>query len=189
MSIKIKTPSEQDIYSFFTSLQSDELYNFTFYQDANNPVVALQLSNTILKDNSMKIFGIFNGTKMIGYGHLKFLTKDTMRHVCQFGLVVHSGNQGKGYGKMLTNHMITWAEKNGFKKIWLTVYSDNITALKLYDKLGFQIEGIFMYNEYFKNLPRHAVSMALFFDANPIAERQKLTKQISEILKKEKTEL
>lgn len=177
MSLIIKSPTEKDIYSFFTSLSDGVLYNFTLYPHANTKQVTLKLSKTLPKDKTQKIFGAFENGKMVGFGNLRFFPKETMKHVCQFGIVISDSNQGKGYGKMLSTKMIDWAMKNKFKKIWLNVYSDNPKAIGLYKTLGFQIEGIFMYNEYFVDKPRHTISMALFFDCNPFQERKKLWKK------------
>lgn len=174
-----KTPSEKDIYSFFTSLSEDTLYNFTLYPGANTRNEALKLSRTLLKNKSQKIFGAFNEGKMIGFGILKFFLKKTRKHVCQFGMVINDLHQGRGYGKALGEHVISWAKKHNFKKVWLNVYSDNAKAIKLYKNLGFQREGIFMYDEYFENKPRHSLSMALFFDLDPCEERGKLWEDLS----------
>lgn len=183
MPIIIRTPSKKDIYSFFITLSNNVLYNFSLFPNANTKDVALELSNTLLKNKTHKIYGLFEDNKMVGFGILKFLPKETMKTVCQFGIVISDLSQGKGYGKILSKHMISWAEKNNFKKIWLTVYSDNERAIKLYTQLGFQTEGIFMYNEYFKETPRNSLSMALFFDIDPRLERKKLWERLSKTLK------
>lgn len=182
MSIITKTPTDKDIYSFFLSLSDNDLYNFSLYPNANTRRVALKLSKTILKDKSQKIFGLFKEGEMIGFGILKFLPKPTMKQICNFGLVITTIHQGRGYGFTLAKSMIHWAKQNNYKKIWLTAYSENIRAIKLYKKLGFQMEGIFMYNEYFGETPRHALSMALFFDLNPVNERKKLWQHLSKTL-------
>lgn len=182
MPIIIRTPLERDIYSFFLSLSDNTLYNFSLYEDANTKNKALMLSGTLLRDKNQKIFGVFDGEKMVGFGILKFFSKKTRKHVCQLGIVINDSYQGMGYGKDLGDKMINWAKENNFKKIWLTVYNDNIRAIKLYKKLGFQREGIFMYDEYFGNKPRHSLSMALFFDRNPAEERGKLWENLSKTL-------
>jgi RimJ/RimL family protein N-acetyltransferase len=182
MHMKIKSPSEKDIYSFFLSLSDNVLYNFSLYPNANTKKVASKLSKTLLIEKSQKIFGIFEKDQMVGFGILKFLPKETRKCVCQFGLVISDLYQNKGFGKALAKYMIDWAKENNFKKIWLTVYSDNTRAIKLYNELGFQMEGIFMYNEYFNEEPRHSLSLALFFNENPRIERKLLWESLSEKL-------
>ena len=182
MSAIIKTPLEKDIYSFFLSLSNDTLYNFSHYPDANTKKEALRLSVTILKDKNQRIFGAFDGEKMVGFGILKFFSKKTRKQVCQLGIVISDLYQGMGYGKTLCERMTGWAKENDFKKIWLTVYNDNVKEIKIYKKLGFQIEGIFMYDEYFGDKPRHSLSMGLFFDRDPDEERRKIWESLSKTL-------
>lgn len=182
MSTIVRTPSKKDICSFFLSLSDNTLYNFSLYPDANTKIEALKLSSALLKDKNQKIFGVFDEKKMVGFGILKFFSKKTRKRVCQFGMVINDLYQGMGYGKILGERMISWAKEANFKKIWLTVYSENIRAIKLYKKLGFQKEGIFMYDEYFGNTPRHSLSMALFFDKDPAKEREELWENLSRML-------
>lgn len=178
----IKTPSEKDIYNFFSSLSDRTLCNFTLYTNANNLKVALGLSRALLKEKNQKIFGLFEREKMVGFGILKFFAKKSREYVCQLGMVIGDAYQQKGYGKNLIKFMIGWAKTNGYKKIWLNVYSDNIRAIKLYKNFGFQKEGIFMYDECFKGKFRHSISLALFFEVDPREERRKLWEDLSKTL-------
>lgn len=182
MRTTIKTPSEEDIYIFFLSLSDQTLYNFTLYPNSNNPKVALGLSKTLLKEKNQKIFGLFRKEEMVGFGILKFFAKKSRLHICQLGIAIGDQHQRKGYGNNLLKNMTDWAKKNKYEKIWLNVYSDNIRAIKLYRDFGFQREGIFMYDEYFKNKPRHSISMALFFNVDPHKERRKLWENLSKTL-------
>jgi len=182
MSIKIKIPTEGNIYHFFLSLSDKVLYDFNPYPDANSKIGAKMLSQTLLKDKSQKIFGIFDGKKMAGFGFLKASPKETMKEVCQFGVVINEQYQGLGYGRTLSKGMVESAKKNHIKKIWLTVFSDNNRAINLYKSLGFGIEGIFMRNENFGKIRRHVISMALFFDGDPEKERKELWDKVSKAL-------
>lgn len=49
---------------------------------------------------------------------------------------------GYGIGKNLLGESIAWADTNGIQKITLNVLETNTNAIKLYQKLGFEIEGI-----------------------------------------------
>lgn len=48
---------------------------------------------------------------------------------------------GYGIGKNLLTESIAWADANGIQKIALNVLETNDKAIKLYQKLGFEIEG------------------------------------------------
>lgn len=49
---------------------------------------------------------------------------------------------GYGIGKNLLAESIAWADANGIQKITLNVLETNDKAITLYQKLGFEIEGI-----------------------------------------------
>lgn len=54
------------------------------------------------------------------------------------GLGVLKHSQGKGLGEILTRHAIEWATANETIEILdLAVLSENVPAIKLYEKLGF----------------------------------------------------
>lgn len=103
--------------------------------------------------------------EIVAYSYLKFFPeKKTKKHIASLGIVVAPDYQGKKIGKKLMLYMHAWAKKNDIKKIWLTTYFRNKPALCLYKKLGYQVEGVFMYDELGKYGWDHIVSMALMLD-------------------------
>jgi RimJ/RimL family protein N-acetyltransferase len=63
-------------------------------------------------------------------------------HKVEFGVCVLQEFWGYGIGKNLLEQSISWADSNGIKKITLNVLETNEKAIKLYQNLGFEIEGI-----------------------------------------------
>ncbi|MGA1870272.1 MAG: N-acetyltransferase family protein [bacterium] len=112
----------------------------------------------------------------IAYSYLRFFPgKKTKKSNASLGIVVAPAYQGQGVGMKLMHHMHNWAKKNKIKKIWLATYSRNKPALNLYKRLGYEIEGIFVYDEFGHHGWDHVVSMALMLDeklynANEIRE-------------------
>ncbi len=45
--------------------------------------------------------------------------------------------RGRGINKLIVEALLEWAKKNGLNEIRLTVYQDNIPAIKAYEKAGF----------------------------------------------------
>lgn len=45
--------------------------------------------------------------------------------------------RGKGINKLIVDALLEWAKDNGLIEIRLTVYQDNIPAIKAYEKAGF----------------------------------------------------
>lgn len=64
-------------------------------------------------------------------------------HVASLGMMVHDDFQGHGVGSALMQAAIELAENwLNISRIELEVYTDNTIAQGLYQKFGFQIEGI-----------------------------------------------
>ncbi len=56
-----------------------------------------------------------------------------------YGFYVRSDKQGQGYGKSLLNYVFDIVKKDNFSEIGLTVKPSNLSAVKLYEHLGFRI--------------------------------------------------
>jgi ribosomal protein S18 acetylase RimI-like enzyme len=48
---------------------------------------------------------------------------------------------GQGIGRALLNRSLDYGRENGFAALWLTVWSENKGALKLYRETGLRIVG------------------------------------------------
>jgi len=64
------------------------------------------------------------------------------RHAGYIGMCVRDDWHGKGVGSALMGAMVDLADNwIGYRRLELTVYTDNAAALALYRKFGFDIEG------------------------------------------------
>lgn len=80
--------------------------------------------------------------KIVGIGTISSSYKIKSRHCGELGIVVAQAYQGKGIGTSIINQLIDWAKQNGTTtRIQLDTRKDNELAVKLYQKLGFELEG------------------------------------------------
>ena len=94
------------------------------------------------------------------------------RHALTLGLSVLREAQGKGVGSALMQAMCDYADRwVGALRIELTVYCDNATAIHLYRKFGFEIEGTFRGYAMRDGLLADAHSMARFHPHPPRIDR------------------
>ena len=64
------------------------------------------------------------------------------RHAGYIGMAVRDDWQGKGVGSALMAAIVDLADNwLGYRRLELTVYTDNAAALALYRKFGFELEG------------------------------------------------
>ena len=83
-----------------------------------------------------------DGEEIAGIGTIHSGNKVKSRHQGELGIVVAKKYQGKGIGKELMNNLIDFCRNNGVTtRIQLDTRCDNEVAVKLYEKLGFEIEG------------------------------------------------
>lgn len=81
--------------------------------------------------------------RLIGYSRCVGNDLKRFIHKAEFGLGVLKDYWGYGIGKNLMKETISWADKNGIKKIVLYgVLETNERGIELYKRLGFEIEGI-----------------------------------------------
>lgn len=80
--------------------------------------------------------------KLVGFSRCAGTDLKRFRHKVEFGVGVLKEFWGYGIGKNLLQKSIKWADDNDIKKMTLHVMESNESARKLYEKLGFEVEGI-----------------------------------------------
>ncbi len=66
------------------------------------------------------------------------------QHAANIGMGVHDDFTGRGIGTFLMAAMLDAADNwHDIKRMELTVYTDNDAAIRLYEKFGFEKEGLF----------------------------------------------
>jgi len=80
--------------------------------------------------------------KVKGQMTLEVLTSPRRKHAARIGMAVSQEYQNKGIGYKLIEAAIDLSDNwLGITRIELGVFTDNKTAIKLYEKFGFEIEG------------------------------------------------
>src|SRR3990172_8891811 len=66
-----------------------------------------------------------------------------IRHTAEIGMSVRDDYRRQGVGSALLEVVETWARETGrIRKITLNVFETNVSALRLYEKYGFEVEGV-----------------------------------------------
>jgi RimJ/RimL family protein N-acetyltransferase len=80
--------------------------------------------------------------RIVGFSRCEGIYLNRFSHKTEFGVCVLKEYWGYGIGKNLLKESISWADSNSIKKMTLNVLETNVKAIKLYEKLGFKIEGV-----------------------------------------------
>lgn len=99
--------------------------------------------STKIDDPNVTFFAIFSNDTNQHIGNIKFEVTDKKAAVCDLGLLI--GDKawwGKGVGAEACKLSIAYMfEERKIRKIYLAVYGNNPNARKLYEKIGFRLEG------------------------------------------------
>lgn len=63
-------------------------------------------------------------------------------HVADLGLMVAAGRRRQGIGRALLEQAVQWAREVGVAKLELHVFPYNEPAIRLYERFGFEREGV-----------------------------------------------
>ena len=80
---------------------------------------------------------------VIGWADLRPATNPRRSHVASLGMAVHDAYAGRGAGRALLAALIDQADRwLHFTRLELTVFADNDRAIALYERFGFEREGL-----------------------------------------------
>jgi len=81
------------------------------------------------------------GVRVVASASLSFGGMEHNRHIATFSVTVHDDYQNRGLGTALTRYMVEIAGAKGLKRITLEVVVDNMRAVKVCERCGFNVEG------------------------------------------------
>ena len=93
-------------------------------------------------DNAYWIVACIDGRVVGNLGLSVVAQSPRRRHVGELGMAIHDKWQGQGAGSALMSAAINLADQwLNLTRLELTVFADNVAAIKLYRRSGFKIEG------------------------------------------------
>jgi ribosomal protein S18 acetylase RimI-like enzyme len=79
---------------------------------------------------------------VVGWCDIVRESRDGFRHTGHLGMGVVPEFRGRGIGERLARAALDAAVADGMERIELEVFASNASAIALYDKLGFGVEGV-----------------------------------------------
>jgi L-phenylalanine/L-methionine N-acetyltransferase len=81
--------------------------------------------------------------KVIGIAGLHGVDNRRRAHVASIGITVHDAYAGRGAGRALMTALIDQADRwLALRRLEITVFTDNARAIALYERFGFEPEGV-----------------------------------------------
>lgn len=101
---------------------------------------------------------------VIGWCDISPLDRPVFAHIGSLGMGLLAPYRAKGIGTALIRAALQKAKLKGLTRIELTVREQNKSAIALYEKFGFVVEGIHRKAVYIDGQYEHHVFMALLWD-------------------------
>ncbi|WP_318614545.1 GNAT family N-acetyltransferase [Sporosarcina sp. YIM B06819] len=123
-----------------------DLYRL-FYQQPSDSEGARAFLHDRLSNEESIVFIAFDGNEAIGFVQLypSFSSVSMKQTWVLNDLYVKETGRGKGFGEALIRRAIAFAEEAGAKGLLLETAKDNVTAQRLYEKIGFVQETNYFY--------------------------------------------
>ncbi len=120
------------------------------------------IESTHQEQNSILLLATIND-KIISIASITSSQKDRTKHVGTLGIVISEQFTGLGLGRKMMEQLIQWATSNGItNKISLVTREDNVLAIELYEKLGFEQEGLILKDSFISGVYYNTLVMGLF---------------------------
>jgi RimJ/RimL family protein N-acetyltransferase len=151
LSYVIRSAAEQDAKSLSEiRLQLDsETENLD--REPGEAFLSEEAFRGLIRDDTASSRNIFlvadAGGQIVAFSRCEGKTLKRFAHKVEFGVAVLKDYWGYQIGYNLLSASISWADANGIKRIELHVLETNEKAIRLYKKLGFEVEGILRKNK------------------------------------------
>ena len=142
--IRIKDAETKDatrIVEFLKEITTESEFLITCPEE----VPSVKEEEEFIKRMKRSLYSLFiialDNEKVVG--SLTFIgnSRKKVRHTGEFGISVLKEYRRKGIATRMIECMMEWAKRKGIEKIHLKVIEDNLAAISLYRKLGFEFEG------------------------------------------------
>jgi RimJ/RimL family protein N-acetyltransferase len=121
------------------------------------------IATTASEVNSILLLATLN-EEIIGIATITPIPRARLQHVGTLGIVIEENYCGQGLGREMIKFLIEFCKLNGItKKITLLTREDNLGAIKLYKRLGFEQEGLLRNDNYTNGVFYNTISMGLIF--------------------------
>lgn len=149
MCIKIREIAEADREQFFFMMcKLDEETEYMMYEpgERQNKTKSLERLQEVIREavsGSDFLWVAENDIgEIVGYIWAQRGKLSRIMHTAYIVIGIREAYRSMGIGSRFFKEMLAWAKSSGLVRLELTVECGNAGAIRLYEKFGFQVEGI-----------------------------------------------
>ena len=139
MNVQVRELTAEDaatLQAFFLAIPPQD--RTFFFQDVNDPAVAQSWAGD---ERKLRRCAVDDGGRIVAFAALQSGV-DWSRHVADVVLVVAPEARREGLGQRLAREMLIEAVRHDFLKVTVTIPADNLGAIEMFQKIGFQAEAL-----------------------------------------------
>lgn len=165
----IREAYEEDAESIISFIKAvgDESDNLTFSGSEFNNTIEEEkaiLRDHLEKENQIFVIAFIDG-EIVGQMNARASQKPRLRHACEIGISTRKKHWGKGIATEVLTYLQDWAVANSIiRKVNLRANISNKKAIALYERMGFEHEGVHQRDFYLHGKFQDAVSMGWIVD-------------------------
>ena len=150
--LTLRTPEEQDAKSMISYLNQvgGESGNLLFGEDEFPLTVEQEISylkSLESQSGTLMLLGLLD-SEIVSVAQISSLPRKRIAHNAEIALSVKKAHWQKGIGRHVMEELLAFAKNTGtIRTVSLGVKADNETAIRLYEKLGFEKIGV--HKDYF----------------------------------------
>ena len=135
----IRKASQNDLDFIYGLYMHPQVNRFLLYE-MMDAAAFKQIFNELLSDDVLYVYE----TDDVSAGMFKLVPLEhRLSHIAYLGgLAIHPSFSGQGHGKILMREILSLGKKLGLLRIELCVATINTKAIRLYEKAGFEKEGV-----------------------------------------------
>ncbi len=136
--MKIREMDSADLPALYDIYTDKEVVNNNRY----SADIKREEFDAMFNDNQRHFVAIAKDGELLGHLALNLSTKPRLKHSASFGVAVAKASRGKGVGRFLLEHLVSYCDEElELARLELEVHANNAAALSLYKSFGFEVEG------------------------------------------------
>lgn len=141
--MKIRKAKIEDSKSFLNMLLNlDKETEYMMYEENERPKDENRVKGIINSSLEENLLLLVEDRDIIGFLSAQRGIQKRVRHSAYIVVGIRDGYRGKGIGTELFKKLDLWAREKSIKRLELSVMCNNEIGKKLYEKIGFKVEGI-----------------------------------------------